>query len=99
MEWTSVHIIFLLLFTPMTSAQNYDGSNKGYTEMPTDIPLDVVKISLTGNNIASFREDAFVGFYQLEQLSLAGNPLSELPNLLPVASTLKSLRLPGSSLR
>ena len=75
------------------AAQSYDDGDMGHDTFPTDIPTDTKEIDLYDNNIASFPDDAFYGFYQLEDLNIGKNPFTELPNLAPVGNTLKNLQM------
>ena len=90
--WMYVVIGNLTLFSEL-SAQTYDGSKKGHTTFPTDIPTDTKVIDLDDNNINSFPDDAFTKFYQLEKLQISRNPFTKLPHLRPVGNTLKVLRM------
>ena len=88
MTWMCV--IVLLPLTTHVFSQEYDYPAQGLTTMP-DIPTDAVSIRLATNNIATFSHDAFADFYQLRFLGIGGNPITELPNMLPVADTLVNL--------
>ena len=51
------------------------------------------QLDLYGNNINSVPDDAFKEFYHLANLNLGKNPLTQMPNLVPVGDTLKVLRV------
>ena len=74
-------------------AENFSSIGETYTTFPSGIiPVDVKEISINQASLATFTEDAFEDFHQLESLTLDYNPFNEMPNLIPVGNTLKYFR-------
>jgi Leucine-rich repeat (LRR) protein len=90
--------IFAWSFAHQVRGQEYSFTEVDYvihghiTTFPSDIPEDVTKITIE-SQLNSFPEDAFEKFHQLDTLDLDYNHITELPNLIPVGETLKSLSL------
>jgi hypothetical protein len=70
------------------------------TEFPTNIPADEVVISLLENRqMVTIPQEAFEPFFQLTNLTITHSPLYDIPNLIPVGTTLRLLILTDCQLR
>jgi hypothetical protein len=95
---TVLIIGFTLALVKIIVAQLYDRSAQSLTSFPTDIPPATTEIKLFDNRIATFPEDAFDPFTQLQILNIGKNHFTELPNLIPVGDTLRQLWVPNCRL-
>lgn len=80
-----------LSFIHQSAGQNYTRDGEIHVTFPSDIPADVKEISILSAELSIFPEDSFEKFYQLETLILDFNPITYLPNLIPVGDTLKTI--------
>lgn len=61
--------------------RNYSDSTLSSTDLktvPADIPLDIVKLDLSRNNIKQLRQREFVNVKELKLLNLSGNSLESI---------------------
>ena len=84
----------VLVSIATVSGKNYFRINKGYKEIPTGIPEDVVRINLHGN---PFKEiPSFPCFPLLKHLHLSHTELRDFPNLANVSGSLQNLWMSGN---
>ncbi len=55
--------------------------------MPADIPLDIVRLDLSRNNIKQLRPKEFVNIKDLKLLNLSGNSLESIDTGEPMTQT------------
>ncbi|XP_056311588.1 leucine-rich repeat-containing protein 17 [Danio aesculapii] len=67
-----------LCHTYMHPVPRMDCRNRDLKTVPADIPLDIVKLDLSRNNIKQLRQREFVNVKELKLLNLSGNSLESI---------------------
>ena len=72
-------VMFVVVgFVLHVRGEEYDRSNKGLTEIPTDIPAGATEVTLIGNRITTIRAGSFSHLARCEKLRLGNNQISEI---------------------
>ena len=73
----------------------YDGYNRSFVAIPSDIPLDVTYLNLRLNNIDHIPDDAFVPYRDLDELIMHHNPLTSISTNAFRGSTITRILMSG----
>ena len=97
-------IIFIFMQINHYSCGYYDGENKGYTSVPTDINNGVQTIKLRNNNISYINDDSFneanTDFSNVNSIYLSGNRINNFSErALEGFHMLEYIRLNNNRLR
>ena len=63
-----VTMVILFVQINRSSCQTYDGSNQGYTSVPTDIPSGMTQIYLYDNDISHINDEPLTKHLQISAL-------------------------------
>ena len=74
----------------------YDGYDKDFDAIPSDIPLNVTYLDLSLNNIDHIPDDAFAPYRDLEKLIMHKNPLTSISTNAFRGSTITTIIMLGN---
>ena len=86
-------LVIILLSKVVFADVTYDADGHALTDVPSDIPSEVSRITLQDNNITSVSSNAFDDLNRVETLIMNKNLLETFPNLIGIADTLLTLEL------
>ena len=78
--------------------REYKGTSGGLTQVPSDIPADVIEVYLDGNDIGDITTDPFTHLLAIEKLYLDSIGMTRMPAIQSTSDTLKHLYLTGNKI-